>query len=515
MLCRNLKSTFSLWDIALFSYHISMFKAFDRYSAFTDLKALNAMSARPLRKSIRVNTLKCTVEEVMAWAKAKNWTLEPVPWCSEGFFIDRVDREEALGKDLLHLFGGFYMQEAASMLPVALLDPKPGESILDMSAAPGSKTTQIGDRMQGRGVLIANDVQEKRIWSLVTNLQRSGVMNVVITRKVGQWFAGNMTERFDRVLCDAPCTAQGTVRKDTDSLDYCSMDNIGKMAKLQRELLESAVHACKVGGRIVYSTCTLTPEENEEVVRSIVNKFSTQLVVLHPAEILECDFSKAIEDSTSVQESLTSRSQIPHNPNPHPQPSLRLWPQTYDTEGFFSAVIEKRAPTRDRGTVRSENQPHEWQVLPKARVKEIADNLIDWYGVSFIRDDEVLTENKEQLSIMPKRIVDFPLTLQPYFGGLPFGKSTNHGLVRLSHEIATLRGLEAQKQVLVITELQMRDMMKGVNLPVAKPEGMDDGDVLLAVDFPVLGRKMIVGRGVLKAGIVMNRLPRDMVRMFS
>lgn len=496
---------------------------FDRYAEFTDLAALNAMSAKPLRKSIRVNTLKCKVDEVKAWAKSKNWTLEPVPWCSEGFYIDRVDRDEALGKDLMHLFGCFYMQEAASMLPVALLDPKPGEAILDMSAAPGSKTTQIAARMglptgapagAQVGVLIANDVQEKRIWSLITNLQRSGVMNVVVSRKVGQWFAGNMTERFDRVLCDAPCTAQGTVRKDSDSLEYCSMDNIGKMAKLQRELLESAVHACKVGGRIVYSTCTLTPEENEEVVRSVLNKFSTQLVVLDPVQILKCDFSQAVDDSIRVQGSFSSRTLIP-NPNPHPQPFLRLWPQTYDTEGFFCAVLEKRAPTRDRGNPREKNESHRWQVLPKARVKEMAENLIDWYGVSFIRDDEVLTEYKEQLSIMPSRLLDFHLPLQPYLGGLPFGKSTNHGLVRLSHEMSTLRGLDAPKQTLVITESQMREMMKGTNLPVTAPKGMDDGDVLLAVEFPALGRKMIVGRGVLKAGIVMNRLPRDMVRMFS
>lgn len=518
----------------------AMLRAFSRYAPFTDLSALNASSAKPLRKSIRVNTLKCTVEEIKAWGKSKNWTLEPVPWCSEGFYIDRpspaaaglwpasrVDepKREALGKDLLHLFGGFYMQEAASMLPVALLDPKPGDVILDMSAAPGSKTTQIADRMEGRGVLIANDVQEKRIWSLITNLQRSGVMNEVVTRKVGQWFAGNMTERFDRVLCDAPCTAQGTVRKDTDSLDYCSMDNIGKMAKLQRELLESAVHACKVGGRIVYSTCTLTPEENEEVVLSILNKFSTQLVVIDPREIqsgklkvqsdegVKAGFDRAIEDSIVVQKSLEKSGNFPLSSFNFPL--LRLWPQTYDTEGFFCAVFEKRAPTRDRGNARTQNQPHQWSVLPKARVKEIAENLIDWYGMSFIREDEVLTEYKEQLSIMPRELLDFPLSVQPILGGLPFGKSTNHGLVRLSHEIATLRGLDAPKQVLVITESQMHEMMKGMNLSVTKPEGMDDGDVLLAVDFPVLGRNMIVGRGVLKAGIVMNRLPRDMVRMFS
>jgi 16S rRNA (cytosine1407-C5)-methyltransferase len=175
------------------------FRAFDRYAEFTDLNALNESSAKPLRKSMRVNTLKSTPAEFLKWAKAKDWMTAPVPWCPEGFFVDRENRDEALGKDLLHVLGHTYMQEAASMLPVALLDPKPGDTVLDMSAAPGSKTSQIAARMNGKGVLIANDVQEKRIWSLLSNLQRCGVINVVVSRKVGQWFAGNMTERFDRV----------------------------------------------------------------------------------------------------------------------------------------------------------------------------------------------------------------------------------------------------------------------------------------------------------------------------
>src|SRR5204863_1262676 len=101
-----------------------------------------------------VNTLKTSVESFKQWAAEKKWQLTPVPWCPEGFFVDRDDRREALGKDLLHLLGHAYMQEAASMLPVALLDPQPGEAVLDMSAAPGSKTTQIAARMQGRGVIV-------------------------------------------------------------------------------------------------------------------------------------------------------------------------------------------------------------------------------------------------------------------------------------------------------------------------------------------------------------------------
>src|SRR3989344_5146158 len=192
------------------------------------------------------------------------------------------------------------------MLPVELLQPEPGETILDMAAAPGSKTSQIAAAMQGRGVIIPNDIQDASIQTLKSALQRSGVMNVILTKRMGQWFARYMTGRFDRVLIDAPCTAQGTCRKDLSALKYCSELGIRKAAKLQRELLESAVHAAAIGGRIVYSTCTLTPEENEEVVLSILNKFSDQLRVVDPFGKdfghRTLDLGKAVQDSIMVQE---------------------------------------------------------------------------------------------------------------------------------------------------------------------------------------------------------------------
>ncbi len=551
---------------------------FDRYAGFTDLKALNVASAKSLRKSMRVNTLKCSIDEFKKWAKEKSWKIDPVPWCREGFYVDRENRDEALGKDLLHVLGYVYMQEAASMLPVALLDPKPGEVILDMSAAPGSKTTQIacsltpacrqagqpplpartrqtsvglaepvrsgGPRGEGqldsefgvspfpprgkglgdeggRGLVVASDVQEKRLWSLLTNLQRCGVVGSLVTRKVGQWFAGNMTEKFDRVLCDAPCTAQGTVRKDSDALDYCSAENTGKMAKLQRELLESAVHACKVSGRIVYSTCTLTPEENEGVVLSVLNKFSDQLVVVDPKEIfgstselgrrvpdMGFDIARAIEDSIKVQQSLKNNFSL----STLHFPLLRLWPQTYDTEGFFSAVLEKRAPTRERS--RWSDPPHRYELIPKARVKEMADRLEDWFGTSFIEEGEVLLTQRDQICIVSESAIDLKLPMQPYYIGLPFGKFTDHGLPRLSHEMATLRGHRATKQVLGLKLEQLKEIFKGVNIP-SLTSGFDDGDVLLALEENALGRPMVFGRGMLKKGVVLNRLPRDIVGMFT
>ena len=473
---------------------------FDRYAPVTDVAELKRMSELPLRKSKRVNTLKSTVGEFKTWAEARQWKLQPVTWCPEAFYVDREDREEALGKDLLHVLGHTYMQEAASMLPVALLDPQPGEAILDMSSAPGSKTTQIAARLQNKGVVVANDVQEKRMWALASNIQRAGVINIVVTKKVGQWFARNMTERFDRVLCDAPCTAQGTARKDSDALMYCSDDNIGKMSRLQQELLEAAIHATKVGGRIVYSTCTLTPEENETVLGSIMNKFGDQLTIIDPTKELGMDLSKALEESARVQEWIQTKQ---------PFPAFRLWPQTYDTEGFFAAVLEKRAPTRH--PERIEGQFPKLDVLPKARRKEWVQRIDEWYGALMVEENEQLFASKENLHVITQEALDFFIPAPKYMAGLPFGKQTEHGLARLSHEMATLRGNRARQHVMHLTPDQRKQVLAGRDRIVEDP---GHGDLLLSMDHPA-GRPMLLGRGMLKQGRILNRLPREIVRMFS
>jgi 16S rRNA (cytosine1407-C5)-methyltransferase len=325
-----------------------------------------------------------------------------------------------------------------------------------------------------------------------------------------------MTEVFDRVLCDAPCTAQGTVRKDSDALTYCSIDNIGKMARLQRELLEAAVHSAKVGGTIVYSTCTLTPEENEDVVLSILNKFSDQLEVVDPHEVISDKrevmsdlFDRAIHDSQIVQQSLKGHFQF----SILNFQFLRLWPQTFDTEGFFVAVLRKRAPTR---AIKPElPDMHRFSVLPQARMKEVLLRIEDWFGSPFLRENEVLLETKDQLLVVPESALHGRLRTTPYLVGLPFGKPTNHGLLRLSHEMATLRGREATEQVLSITQDQLSGALAGKDIPVTDSQGVDDGDVLLSIADPSLSQPLIVGRGMLKAGKVLNRLPREIVRMFS
>lgn len=470
------------------------FAALERYAPYTDMQALQDYSARPLRKCIRVNTLKTDVETVVEWGRERGWKLEAVPWCPEGFFVDRENREEPLGKDPLHLFGHMYMQEASSMLPVELLQPEPGHYVLDMAAAPGSKTTQIAAKLQGRGVVVANDMQEKRLWTLKSAVYRAGATNVLITKKMGQWFGRHMTERFDRVLCDAPCTAQGTIRKDPTALQYCSELSIMKAAKLQRELLEAAVHACKVGGRIVYSTCTLTPEENEEVVAALLKKMPDSLRIVLPEEIEMNNWSreKAIEASAAVQAKYDFADKQ--------YPMYRVWPQTYDSEGFFCAVLQKTAPTMDV-THMDIRQWYEQPVKP-ADAADYAKFLEKRYGTPFMQEHEVLYSNDKELFLLTREASRFFVPTIPFSIGIPFGKLAKSPPVLLHHALATLRGANAIQNTYTVTDEDLQKLLQGDN--IACDEACEDHTLLQYTH-------LCVGIGRAKKGQLKNHIPRTIV----
>src|SRR3990167_9855374 len=184
-----------------------------KYASLTDIDSFLEFSLKNIRKSIRVNTLKISVNELKK--RLKDYKLTQIPWCKEGFFVEgpRTD----LGNLKEHQLGYFYIQEAASMIPPIVLDPKPGEIILDIAASPGSKTTQIAQYMENKGILIANDYTYERMKPLSINLQRCGVTNSIITLMEGQWFKKSGIE-FDRILVDAPCSGTGTIRKSLKTI---------------------------------------------------------------------------------------------------------------------------------------------------------------------------------------------------------------------------------------------------------------------------------------------------------
>ena len=300
-------------------------KFVERYSGLTDWEEFRKCSLSFLRRSIRVNTLKISVDELKKRLGDK-WNLEQVPWCEEGFFIEHKEKERRdIGNLIEHSLGYFYTQEAASMIPPIVLGANPGEIVLDMAASPGSKTTQVAQFMKNEGVLIANDYTYERMKPLSINLQRCGVSNAIITLMEGQWFR-NCGMEFDRVLVDAPCSGTGTIRKSLKTIGIWNPDMIRRLSITQKQLIETGFNILKRGGTLVYSTCSLEPEENEGVVDFLLKKYENakleeiKLKLKKSEPILEFDKKKYNEEIKKC---------------------LRIWPQDNDTEGFFVAKVRK------------------------------------------------------------------------------------------------------------------------------------------------------------------------------
>jgi len=295
-------------------------KFVERYRQIDDSDEFYIYTAKPLRTSIRVNTLKAEVDDVVE-NLTKRYKLEQIPWCKEGFFIEGVEK---IGSIFEHQLGLIFAQEASSMIPPIALDVKPGMLVLDMAASPGAKTTQIAQYMQNEGCIIANDVKISRMNILISNLQRCGVLIAKVTMKDGRFFK-RFANTFDRVLLDAPCSNVGMIRKNFKYLKIWKQRDVESLSRLQKQLIMAAYTALKPGGVLVYSTCTLDPAENEEVIDHLISNTDAKLeridLPLKSHEpILEFDGKQFDEEVKKC---------------------LRIHPQDNDTEGFFIAKVIK------------------------------------------------------------------------------------------------------------------------------------------------------------------------------
>lgn len=219
---------------------------------------------------LRVNPLKIEKEALRAALLKHGIMLEDTPWAEEGFYYPPDTQP---GKLALHEAGAYYIQEPSAMLPAVLLDPQPGECILDLCAAPGGKSTQIAGRMQGMGLLISNETVSQRARILSRNIERMGIANAVVLNETPERLAGRFAQFFDRILADAPCSGEGMFRKDENARGEWSLNQVQACAKRQREILTQAVRMLKPGGVLVYSTCTFAPQENEEMAQWLVQQF--------------------------------------------------------------------------------------------------------------------------------------------------------------------------------------------------------------------------------------------------
>lgn len=229
--------------------------------------------------SIRVNTLKSTTLDVTKQLDSLAISYEKISWYKDALILPTTTSKQVT-ETFLYKEGKIYIQSLSSMVPALVLNPQCGEKILDMAAAPGSKTTQIAALMENKGEIIANDIDSNRIYRLKSVLLVQGVTNTITSRLPGQSLWTKYPEYFDKVLLDAPCSMEGKFDvSDPKTYTHWSLKKVKNLSKLQRWMLRSAVSATKVGGTIIYSTCTLSPEENEQVIDWILEKEKGNIVL--------------------------------------------------------------------------------------------------------------------------------------------------------------------------------------------------------------------------------------------
>ena len=294
-----------------------------------------ALQQQPSRKGLRVNTLKISLPEFTDLLPLEKASLL---WEKHGFTIPE---EIQLGKHPYHVAGLFYLQEPSAMAPVNALDPQPGEKVLDLAAAPGGKATQIASRLKQRGLLVANDPHPGRIHALAQNLERWGVRNAIITREKPERLAEQWSDRFDRVLVDAPCSGEGMFRSQPSERKRWSEGFVERCTHQQSQILWYAARLVRPGGTLVYSTCTFSPQENEGRIAQFLN--ARDDFTLDPIPVLP-GYSPGRPDWIQGDENLRG--------------AVRIWPHLAPGEGHFIARLI-------RSNRESEKQHAPGPVLPR------------------------------------------------------------------------------------------------------------------------------------------------------
>jgi len=269
-------------------------------------------------QGLRVNSLKIDVPTFLSLSP---FSLKPIPWCPTGFYYSKEDRP---GKHPYHAAGLYYIQEPSAMSVVEVLEPQPGESILDLCAAPGGKSTQIASKMKGQGFLVSNEFNQARSKALSENIERCGIPHALVTNETPERLAQRFPVFFDRILVDAPCSGEGMFRKLEEACEDWTNDKVALCSRMQREILSYAASMLKPGGTLVYSTCTFSAEENEIQIAQFLSEYPEfKLETIQ----LKQEFSAGRPEWANDVQEVTK--------------TARLWPHLLKGEGHFIAKLSK------------------------------------------------------------------------------------------------------------------------------------------------------------------------------
>lgn len=302
--------------------------------------AFLASYERPVRAGIRVNTIKTTVKD---FKEAVPFHLEPIPWIANGFYYAE---EDMVSRHPLHFAGLYYMQEPSAMTPASLLPVEEGDLVLDLCAAPGGKATELGAKLRGKGFLLANDISNSRARALLRNLERFGIANMAVCSEDPRILKEAFPAVFDKILVDAPCSGEGMFHKEPQMAQFWEEHGPEYYSGIQKQLILQAADMLKPGGMMVYSTCTFSPAENEDILSWLIQNRPE----FHPVKLSQryAGFSDGLAPFTDA---------------------VRIFPQNMDGEGHFAALLQKEdAGQPSAPEVKTDISPAKIKLPPEAEL---------------------------------------------------------------------------------------------------------------------------------------------------
>jgi NOL1/NOP2/sun family putative RNA methylase len=390
-----------------------------------------------------------------------------------------------IGKSLSHFLGHIYVQDIASMLPPKILNPMPGELVLDMSAAPGSKTTQMAVMMNNEGLILANDIVQKRLRSLINNLQRIGIVNTAVVKNYGESLGNQYFEVFDKILLDPACSGLGTLHKSPEVLSWWTPNHCLRLAASQKSLIGSAIKAMIPGGIIVYSTCTLTPAENEEIIQYAIDNYPVSLEKVDLPEL-------TTRPGLNSFQAKSFHSKMDY--------CRRIYPFENQTEGFFVAKLRK-IDNMERPYSRKVYKSISRNVMAhdKSPVKKYLDHFSSHFGISRKDFSTLSYEINREISGVTKTLANFQFKSKPLKAGLKIGRTMAH-IGKLTTEGTHFFGPGAEKNVIDLENLEQLE--KFVNrMSIYGPASVKQQVIVKYRNIPI-------GYGLVTDGKIKSQFPK-------
>jgi 16S rRNA (cytosine1407-C5)-methyltransferase len=433
---------------------------------------------------LRVNSLK-TTPGVISKTLFERYRIETSTIPDLPFALRVNIGDETAGKTIEHILGYYYIQGLSSMIPALILSPDKNDLVLDLCAAPGSKTTQLAELMNNKGTLIANEIQLGRLKALVHNIERMNIINTGVVHQKGELLSKVYENYFDKILVDAPCSGLGIIQKKEEVIKWWDEKKVQGLAEIQLKLLISAIKMLKIGGEVVYSTCTLTTEENELIINKVLSKY--------PVELMD------IELPFANHEGLTKLKN--ESLNPDLRKGKRIFPWETETDGFFITKLKKTGETKSPEKVSFTNRKRSFIFSDHKEINNKLKSLSDYFEISFnfFSDYKYIIKNNDIYFVSKDWNDNNPGMFQRI--GLKFGSFDKKGDIVLNSQAAQLLGNKINGNIIQLeSQPDLKIYMEG---GIIKTDKYSEGQCILKYDDYILGTAVVT-----KAGIK-SRFPRS------